>query len=117
MSKSNPMLRKLELKYELEYALLFRQKMDILIQMMEDCAVIAAHEALGMGKGRAEKFLTALRDAVNELSALTVEDGKDDKELLYTKDKLDERLRAIVGDELFRNWDDRYRNKKTPDNR
>lgn len=88
MAKSNPMLRKLEAQMEAKYAILFHTKMDILLQMGEDAAIIAAHDALGMGKGRAVNFTATYRETIN----------------------------AIVGDEAFADWDTRYKNK-TPDGR
>ena len=116
MAKSNPMLRKLEAQMEAKYAILFHTKMDILLQIGEDAVIIAAHDALGMGKGRAVNFTATYRETINAIARLTMDDGEFDKELTYTKAKLDERLRAIVGDEAFADWDTRYKNK-TPDGR
>ena len=35
-------------------------------------------------------------------------DGADDKELVYSRAKIDEQLRQIVGDENFSPWEERY---------
>ena len=45
---------------------------------------------------------------VNEIAELIVEDSKDDKELAYSKEVLDRRIREIVGEENFLPYDERY---------
>ena len=73
-----------------------------------DAAVIAANEVLGMGAGRAKAFVQAMIDNANEIGQLTLQDAKDDQTLAYTKEVVDRRIRAIVGDENFVPWDKRY---------
>ena len=38
---------------------------------------------------------------------MTLDDAKDDKSIEYTKDKLDRKLKQIMGDN-FKPWDERY---------
>ena len=102
------MLAKLEAQYEAKYRALFQRKMDVLEQMCQDAAMIAAHDVLGMGAGRAVKFAVAFRETLNGMARATMEDAKDDNEVWYSVAKLDERLKAIVGEENFAPWEERY---------
>ena len=47
--KPNAMLSRIEAKYNA----MFHDKMDMLMQMGQDAAMMAAHDVLGMGPGRA----------------------------------------------------------------
>lgn len=102
--KQNPMLAKIEAKYN---ALLHR-KMDTLMQMGQDAAMIAAHDVLQLGPGRAQDFCVAYIDAMNSMARMVAEDSKDDKEFVYAKAKIDEQIRAIVGPENFKPWEERF---------
>lgn len=107
MAKQNPLLA----KYEAMYKARFEAQLQIAMQMGLDAGMIAANEVLGMGAGRAEKFRTAYINAVNEMSSMTVVADKDDPDFAWTKSKVDERIRKIVGDENFIPWDERYGGK------
>ena len=102
--KKNYMLAQIEAKYNA----LFRMKMDMLMQMGQDAAMIAAHDVLQLGSGRAEAFCEAYIEAVNTMARMACEDQKDDREFVYAKAKIDERIKAIVGDDLFKPWEERY---------
>lgn len=54
--KQNALISKIEAKYNA----LFHLKMDMLMQMGQDAAMIAAHEVLQLGPGRSEAFCTAI---------------------------------------------------------
>ena len=86
----------------------YKKQLDMCIQMGLDAATIAANEVLGLGAGRAEKFRKAYADTINQISRMLVADSKDDVSLDYSTAKIDERLRKIVGDENFVDWDGRY---------
>ena len=75
-----------------------------------DAAVRAAHDALGMGPGRAAMFREAYNNAMEELAELFVDDcdNNGDKKLEYAKAKRDEIIRKIVGDENFVPFDLSY---------
>lgn len=77
------------------------------IQMCLDAATIAANEVFNMGPTRAPEFVQAFNEAISSIAEMTIEDGKTDKELWFTKNKLDERLKKICGDN-FRPWKERY---------
>lgn len=78
-----------------------------------DAAIIAAHEALGMGPGRAESFRRAYVTAIDELAGMFVDDAgarpsEGDREIVYAKAKRDEIIRKIVGEENFVPFDLSY---------
>lgn len=75
-----------------------------------DAAIIAAHEARGMGPGRADAFRKAYCDAMDELAGMFIDDADEngDKQIEYAKTKRDEVIRKIVGDENFVPFDRSY---------
>lgn len=83
---------------------------EVRAQIDFDAAVIAANEVLGMGAGRARAFVQAMINNANEIGQLILTDSKDDKTLAYTKEVMDRRIRAIVGEENFVPWNTRYGN-------
>jgi len=106
--KKNPMLAKLEAQAEAKYNAMFHIKMDMLMQMGQDAAMIAAHDVLKLGEGRARDFCLAYIDAMNDMAKMVVEDSQDDKDFWYAKAKIDEKIKAIVGEENFAPWEERY---------
>lgn len=104
--KPNPMLAKIEAKYNA----LFHRKMDTLMQMGQDAAMIAAHDVLQLGPGRARDFCVAYIEAMNSMARMVVDDQKDDKEFVYAKSKIDEKILSIVGPDNFKPWEERYGN-------
>lgn len=107
----NEMLRRMEQKIARDYELLFRAKMEFVAQMCMDAAMIAANEtpSIRMGPGRAKEFAARYIDEVNSMSGLLSADGKDDADLVYSRAKIDEKLRRIVGADRFIPWEERYR--------
>lgn len=75
-----------------------------------DAALIAAHEVLQMGPGRAAAFATAYNEAMETLAGLYISDCDDngDKSLVYAKAKRDELIRSIVGPDNFVPFDLAY---------
>lgn len=67
-------------------------------QMVTDAAVLAAHDVFQLGPGRAVKFVAAIKKYTNEIAALLVEDGKTDRDYIYTREKVDQRLKQICGE-------------------
>ena len=106
--KTNPMLRKMEAKYEAYYQALFQSKIDMAMQVVQDAACFAAHDMFKMGPGRAVDFCVAIRDYTNEMMLLMKEDLQDDQNFEYTKAKIDDELKRIVGEENFTPWEGRY---------
>ena len=65
--KRNPMLARIEAAAEARYQARFHSSMDMLLQMGQDAAMIAAHDVLQLGPGRAEDFCVAYREAINKI--------------------------------------------------
>ena len=111
MPKHNPMLARIEAAAEARYQARLHASMDMLLQMCQDAAAIAAHDVLQLGPGRAEDFYIAYREAVNDMARRVVDDQMDDPEFVYAKAKIDEQIRAIVGEDKFQPWEVRYGEK------
>ena len=80
------------------------------LQIGFDAAIIAAHNALQMGPGRAEAFRDAYNEAMDWLADLYVSDADENKDekLTYAKTKRDDLIRSIVGEDLFVPFDIGY---------
>lgn len=104
MPKPSAILSRIEAKYNA----LFHAKMDMLLQMGQDAAMMAAHETLEMGPGRAEVFCIAYREAMSEMGSMMFYDQKDDAEYAYTRAKIDGYIESIVGKDKFQPWEERY---------
>ena len=72
-----------------------------------DAAVIAAHETLQLGPGRAAAFANAFHEALDDLAELYLQDYQD-KEMEYGKGKRDEVIRKILGEANFVPYDQLY---------
>lgn len=72
-----------------------------------DAAVIAAHETLQLGPGRAAAFANAYHEALDDLAELYLQDYQD-KEMEYGKGKRDEVIRKILGEANFVPYDRLY---------
>lgn len=103
----NDLLRRIEAKYAAHYAALYQAKMRMTLQIAQDAAMIAANEVLQMGPGRAPEFAAEMRDVVNEIAGVMLDDQKDDEKFAYTRGVIDRRLKKICG-ENFVPWEERY---------
>lgn len=72
-----------------------------------DAALIAAHEVLKLGPGRAAAFANAYHEALDDLATLYLEDSKD-KQMEYGKGKRDQAIRKILGDANFVPYEKMY---------
>lgn len=104
MKKQNPLLAKYEAALEARY----QRRLKIGMQIGLDAAMIAANEVLGLGAGRAERFVAEYIRTVNEIAGLFVGDGSADPAMDYSKEVLDRRLRQICGADKFESWERRY---------
>lgn len=75
-----------------------------------DAALIAAHEVLQLGPGRAAAFAQAYGDAMEQLATLYLDDCEQnkDKGLDYAKGTRDKLIRSIVGEDNFVPFDKSY---------
>lgn len=83
------------------------KRQDVLTQMCLDAAMIAANETFQRKGSIIIEFAAKMMSIFEEIAINTVEDAKDDPEFIYTKTKLDERLKSILGDS-YQCWDERY---------
>lgn len=65
---------------------------------------------MGFRESRFRKFDAALSAACEDYGKLILDDVKDDKDLWYSKSKLDEELKSYVGG-MFVPYDERYKVK------
>lgn len=100
-------LKQIKQQAEMKYRAKFYVEMDILRQMCIDSAFMAANDVFQMGPGRCEQFGQAMTDYLMEMADMMNEDGKTDKDLTYTCEKVDKRLKKICG-EKFQPWEERY---------
>lgn len=89
------------LRYEVE-----RMK-GFTLQQSLDMALITLHNAFGFGPERCGKFEEEFRKTFLAYARMCVEDGADDEEIVYTKEKVDRALRAACGPDVLP-FDERY---------
>lgn len=65
------------------------------------------HNAFGFGPERCGKFEEEFRKTFLAYARMCVEDGADDEEIVYTKEKVDRALRAACGPDVLP-FDERY---------
>lgn len=103
--------RKLEAQYAAKYAELSDAYIEaatkVLGQIFEDAAILAAGDRLGLGPDMAGAFIAAY--AINGIKII---DGVEKHGLEHVQENVDERLKAIVGEEKFAPWAKRYGLKK-----
>ena len=103
MAKNNNYLARLQAKKEAEMRL-YRH---FTIQWAADAAILAANEVFQRKGKKLVEFHNAFIRYANEIAEMTVEDAKGDKDIDYTKGKLDERLKELLGED-FQPWEVRY---------
>ena len=115
MPKQNTMLAKIEAKYAAEYAVKleaahanFQHLLKMGMQQASDAALMAIDDVFDVNEYSAKKFYLAHVKYVNSISDLLIEDGKCDRDLVYSKTDIDRRLLQIVGKDNFAPWDERY---------
>jgi hypothetical protein len=113
--KKNPMLAKIEAMYAQEYAKKlaqaeanYQQMLQMALQHSSDAALMAIDDVFDVNVTSAKKFHKAHMEYVDKIAHMIVVDDKDDPEIEWTKDQVDRRLMQIVGEENFRDWDERY---------
>lgn len=77
------------------------------IAFCSDAAVLAANEVFQRKGKKLVEFLEAYVRYSHEIAEMTLEDAKGDKSLEYTKTRVDERLKDLLGED-FTPWDERH---------
>lgn len=102
MKKNNFLAR---MEREKEKALDMRTRFTL--QMSLDAALIAAAEVFSLGEKRAKVFMDKFAEVYNDMARMALEDAETDREIAYTKAKVDARMREICG-KYFCPWEERY---------
>ena len=102
MPKNNLLLR-MQAKKKQE----LREMQAFVIQLSSDLMLIAANEAFGFGRERAKRLHQEWEAVWREFGVMVLDDYLGDRDLAYTKERIDARLREILGDDLSP-WEDRY---------
>lgn len=103
MAKRNSFLDRLARDREVDVALARKQSRTYMLDM-----VTIALGRMGFRESRFKKFDDFLAEACKDYGEIIMEDSKVDKELWYSKDKLDAELKRYVGS-MFAPWDERYK--------
>lgn len=101
--KQNPILAAHEAQLEARY----KRKLATTMQMCFDVAVITANDVFNMGEGRSPEFERQYSANYATICDMLLAD-ESDPDLEYSRTKIDERLRKIVGEKNFVPWDERY---------
>jgi len=72
-----------------------------------DAAIMAANEVFQRKGKKLVEFHNAFVKYSHEIAEMTLEDAKGDRSLEYTKAKVDQRLKEILGED-FVPWEERY---------
>ena len=76
-------------------------------QWCADAAILAANEVFHRSGEKLVEFHNVFIRIAHEIAEMTLADAKDDKELAYTKEKIDRQLEKLLGDD-FLPWEERY---------
>lgn len=107
MPKPSALLRRMDARKQLEHDKRLEKEVHTVTQMVVDAAFLAASDVFQMGPGSCEAFANAIKKYTNEMARMMVMDKQGDPEYIYTKEKVDERLKKICG-EKFQPWRERY---------
>lgn len=77
------------------------------MQQCLDMAMIALNQEFSFGPVYNKRFEKRFREVFVEFADLCVDDGADDADLVYTKEKLDQLMRTAYGEDLLP-FDERY---------
>lgn len=104
MGKPNAFLAKMEAAYQ---ARLDRDR-ELTMQQCQDMAMIALNRAFGFGPERLNEFAKANAEVWADYAEMIVADSEDDRDIEYSKAKVDEVLQRICG-KYFTPFAERYK--------
>ena len=104
MPKQSAYLKRLQLNK----ALAIERDRLFTMQWCADAAILAANEVFKRRGDKLVEFALTMQRYSQEIASLTLEDAKNDKEIEYTKAKVDKALKDILPEEHFQPWDERY---------
>lgn len=103
MARKNAYLAKLQA--EKTDSLRFHRKFTM--QWCADAAILAANEVFGRRGKKLVEFHKKFIEYAEGIARMTLEDAKGDKSIEYTREKIDGRLKELLGED-FQDWDTRY---------
>ena len=103
MAKKNSFINRLARERQADIAVNRRLARTYMLDM-----VTVALGRMGFRESRFKKFDEALTAACEDYGKLILDDSKTDKEIWYSKDKLDEELKRYVGS-MFVPYNERYK--------
>lgn len=103
MAKRNSFADRIARERELDIAIARKHSRTYMLDM-----VTLALGRMGWRESRFRKFDEILTAACDDYGKLILDDAKDDKEMWYSKDKMDAELKSYVG-ALFVPFEERYR--------
>ena len=77
------------------------------MQWCADAAILAANEVFQRKGKKLVEFHNVFIRYAHEIAHMTLDDARGDKSLEYTKYKIDERMKDLLGED-FVPWDERY---------
>ena len=103
MPKPNAYLLKLQAQKAAE----MKHQRHFTIQWCADAAILAAHEVFQRKGDKLVEFYNTFVRYAHEIAEMAIADAKDDKTMDFTKGKLDDSLRELLGDD-FIPYEERY---------
>lgn len=104
--KQNPLLAQYEALWERRY----QSRLHESIRLGEDAMLIAADEVFGeISEEQAMELWRVYCDTLREIAKMVVDDSKDDPDTEWSRAKVDDRIRRIVGEANFLPWDERHK--------
>lgn len=76
------------------------------MQQTKDLTALALNRAFGFGPKRQAAFRAAFSEVAREYADMCLEDAKDDRQIAYTREKLDRALMQVCGEVLP--YEERY---------
>ncbi len=101
--KKHPFLAQLEARHEQEMDI----QRSVTIQQCADLMMIAAADEFGFGEERLVRLHKRFEQVFREYAQLTVDDAKSDRNMEFAKEKMDRKLKQILGSH-FTPWEKRY---------
>ncbi len=103
--KQNPLLARYEAIWERRYQARLHES----LRIGEDALLIAVDDVVGLTKEQAVELRCVYRDTLREIAKMVVGDSVDDPDTEWSRAKVDDRIRNIVGDPDFQPWDERHK--------
>ena len=103
--KQNPLLAQYEAMLEKRYDNRLRVHRAFLLA----AAVMAADDVFALNEDIAEQFQNTCVSNLKEIATKVLEDSGDDKDVEWSKKKVEDRLRSILGNERYEKYKGLYR--------